>query len=154
VGLCSQCEGKRPEAAYVCQFRLIGIRRVCVNQATLRVAVWPYATGDRDSLRGGRWAPTMLSALILVCSTAITPDLRDYTRDNVTMTRVPAEFGNPATHPSAAAEDIFYISMCSGGAMIKISAAERPQFILGQLIIFGVAISVVTLVELAIWLAN
>jgi hypothetical protein len=38
--------------------------------------------------------------------------------------------------------------------MIKISAAERPQFILGQLVILGVATLVLTLVELAIWLAN
>ena len=55
---------------------------------------------------------------------------------------------------SAAAEDIIYISMCSGGVMIKISAAEQPQFILGQLIVFGVAILVVMLVELASWWAN
>jgi hypothetical protein len=37
--------------------------------------------------------------------------------------------------------------------MLKISAAEQAQFILGQLAIFGVAM-VVALVELAIWLAN
>jgi hypothetical protein len=41
-----------------------------------------------------------------------------------------------------------------GGAIIKISAAERPKFILGQLIIFGVAIIVLTLVILTLWLAN
>jgi hypothetical protein len=52
-----------------------------------------------------------------------------------------------------AAEDTIYISMCSGGAIVKISAAEQPQFILGQLTILGVAI-VVTLLELAIWLAT
>jgi hypothetical protein len=46
-----------------------------------------------------------------------------------------------------AAEDTIYISMCSGGAMVKVNAAERPQFILGQIIILGVAM-VVTLVEL------
>jgi hypothetical protein len=56
-------------------------------------------------------------------------------------------------HHGAAAEGVVYISMCSGGAMMKISTAERSQFMLGQLIIFGVAV-VVTLVELAIWLAN
>src|SRR5262245_57568669 len=28
-----------------------------------------------------------------------------------------------------AAEDTIYISMCSGGAMVKVSVAERPQFI-------------------------
>jgi hypothetical protein len=58
--------------------------------------------------------------------------------------RLPAHYG-------AAADDTIYISMCSGGAMVKI--AEQAQFILGQLSILGVAI-VVTLVELAIWLAN
>jgi hypothetical protein len=44
-------------------------------------------------------------------------------------------------------EDLIYISICSGGAIIKISAAERPNFVLGQLIIVGAAF-VVTLVEL------
>ena len=40
----------------------------------------------------------MLSALILICSAAVTPDLRDCIRDNATaVMRVPAEFGNPAT---------------------------------------------------------
>ena len=40
----------------------------------------------------------MLTALVLICSTAITPDLRDCTRDNATtVIRVPAESGNPAT---------------------------------------------------------
>ena len=56
-------------------------------------------------------------------------------------------------HQSAAAEDVIYISTCSGGAMVKISADEWPQFILGQSIILGVAILFLT-VELAIWLAN
>jgi hypothetical protein len=51
-------------------------------------------------------------------------------------------------------EDLIYISICSGGAIIKISAAERRNFILGQLIIFGIAIFVLTLVELTLWLAN
>jgi hypothetical protein len=37
--------------------------------------------------------------------------------------------------------------------MVKISAAEHAQFILGQITILGLAM-VVTLVELAIWLAN
>jgi hypothetical protein len=36
---------------------------------------------------------------------------------------------------------------------VKVSVAERPQFILGQLTILGVAI-VVALLELAIWLAH
>ena len=40
----------------------------------------------------------MLTALVLICSVAVTPDLRDCTRDNAAaVMRVPAEFGNPAT---------------------------------------------------------
>jgi hypothetical protein len=45
----------------------------------------------------GREDP-MLSALVLICSIAVTPDLRDCSRVNATaVMRVPAEFGNPAT---------------------------------------------------------
>jgi hypothetical protein len=41
---------------------------------------------------------SMLTALVLICSIAVTPDLRDCTRDNATaLMRAPAEFGNPAT---------------------------------------------------------
>jgi len=61
--------------------------------------------------------------------------------------------GPPARQSAVRGEDLFYISMCSGGAIIKISAAERPSFVLGQLIIVG-AMFVVTLVELTLWLAN
>ena len=43
--------------------------------------------------------------------------------------------------------------VCSGGAMIKITAAERPKFMLGQFIVLGIAMCV-ALVELAIWLSN
>jgi hypothetical protein len=40
----------------------------------------------------------MLTALVLICSVAVTPDLRDCTRENATaVMRVPAEFGNPVT---------------------------------------------------------
>jgi hypothetical protein len=53
---------------------------------------------------------------------------------------------------SVAAEDIIYISMCSGGAVVSISATERPKFVLGQLIVVGIAIFVL-LVQLAVWLA-
>jgi hypothetical protein len=39
----------------------------------------------------------MLTALILICSTAVAADAQDCTRDNAnTVMRVPAEFGNPA----------------------------------------------------------
>jgi hypothetical protein len=40
----------------------------------------------------------MLSALVLICSLALAPDLRDCTRSNASaVMRVPAEFGNPVT---------------------------------------------------------
>jgi hypothetical protein len=40
----------------------------------------------------------MLTALILICSAAVTPDVRDCTRDNaMAVMRVPAKFGNPVT---------------------------------------------------------
>ena len=49
--------------------------------------------GRRDD-----WELMMLTALILICSAAVTPDLRDCTPDNATaVMRVPAEFRNPAT---------------------------------------------------------
>ena len=60
----------------------------------------------------------------------------------------------PARQSTVCGEDLIYISICSGGAIIKISAAERPKFILGQLIIFGVAIFVLTLVALTLLLEN
>ena len=39
----------------------------------------------------------MLTALILICSVAASPDIEDCTRDNAaTVMRVPTEFGSPA----------------------------------------------------------
>jgi hypothetical protein len=66
---------------------------------------------------------------------------------------VPVRDATAAPHHGAAGDDTVYISMWSGGLIVKISVAERPRFILGQLTILGFAI-VVTLLELAIWLAN
>jgi hypothetical protein len=60
----------------------------------------------------------------------------------------------PARQGAVCGEDLIYISICPGGVIIKISAAERANFILGQLIIFGVAIFVLTLVALTLWLVN
>jgi hypothetical protein len=60
----------------------------------------------------------------------------------------------PARQSTVCGADLIYISICSGGVIIKISAAERANFILGQLIIFGVAIFVLTLVALTLWLVN
>jgi hypothetical protein len=40
----------------------------------------------------------MLTALVLICASGITPDLRSCTRDNaMAVIRVPGEFGNPVT---------------------------------------------------------
>ena len=40
----------------------------------------------------------MLTALVLICSLAVTPDIRHCTRENATaVMRVPTEFGHPAT---------------------------------------------------------
>ena len=40
----------------------------------------------------------MLTALVLICSLAVTPDIRHCTRENATsVMRVPIEFGHPAT---------------------------------------------------------
>ena len=40
----------------------------------------------------------MLTALVLICSAAATPDVRDCTRANATaVMRLPAKFANPAT---------------------------------------------------------
>lgn len=40
----------------------------------------------------------MLTALVLICSVAVTPDLRDCTQDNaIDVMRTPSEFGNPVT---------------------------------------------------------
>ena len=58
-----------------------------------------------------------------------------------------------APESAVCGEDVIYFSMCSGGVIIKISAADRPTFVLGQHIIFG-AIVVVALVELTLWLVN
>jgi len=62
--------------------------------------------------------------------------------------------GLAARRTAVCAEDAIYISICSGGATIKISASERSKFVLGQLIICGIAIFVLALVALTLWLAN
>jgi hypothetical protein len=44
------------------------------------------------------WSCVMLTALILICSIALTPDVRDCTRDNARVVmRLPETLGNPAT---------------------------------------------------------
>src|SRR5690348_6966876 len=46
---------------------------------------------------GLQWSESMLTALVLVCSLAATPDLAACNRDNATdVMRVPEEYANPA----------------------------------------------------------
>ena len=62
--------------------------------------------------------------------------------------------GPPARQTAVCGDDVIYNSICLGGAITKISAAERPRFVLGQLIMFGIAIFIVTLVQLTLGLAT
>ena len=50
--------------------------------------------------------------------------------------------GPPTRQSAVCGEDVIYVSMCSGGVIIKLSAADRPKFVLGQLIIFGAIVVV------------
>jgi hypothetical protein len=44
------------------------------------------------------WNPTMLTALVLICSATVTPDISDCTRDNAAdVMRVPVSFSNPVS---------------------------------------------------------
>jgi hypothetical protein len=67
----------------------------------------------------------MLTALVLICSMAVTPDLRDCSRANASaVMRVPAEFGNPATcfmHGQA------YLAETSIGQ--ELTATERVKIV-------------------------
>ena len=67
----------------------------------------------------------MLSALVLICSMAVTPDIRDCSRDNATaVMRVPSDFGNPTTcfmHGQA------YLAQTSIGR--EIAADERVKVV-------------------------
>src|SRR6267143_2090309 len=54
------------------------------------------STGARFALYRA-WSFTMLTALVLICSVAVTPNVRDCTRASATaVMRLPAKFGNPA----------------------------------------------------------
>jgi hypothetical protein len=62
------------------------------------MATTPMRTTGVDSLGTIRASKrAMLTALVLICSTMVTPDVRDCTRDNAaTVMRVPDESANPA----------------------------------------------------------
>jgi hypothetical protein len=57
-----------------------------------------FARAVQRDCRRRKMEMTMLTALVLICSITVTPDLADCSRHNATaVMRVPAEFGNPAT---------------------------------------------------------
>jgi hypothetical protein len=70
----------------------------------------------------------MLTALVLICSMAATPDPRTCTRDNATaVIRVPSEFGNPFTclmHGQA------YLAETSFGQ--ELGVADRVKVVCGR----------------------
>ena len=52
----------------------------------------------QPAIAAGQLEPMMLTALVLICSVAATPEIRDCGRHNATaVMRVPAEFANPVT---------------------------------------------------------
>jgi hypothetical protein len=69
--------------------------------------------------------PAMLTALVLICSVATTPDVRDCTRANATaVMRVPAGFASPITclmHGQA------YLAQTSIGE--ELTAADRVKVV-------------------------
>jgi hypothetical protein len=69
--------------------------------------------------------PTMLTALVLICSVATTPNVRDCSRANATaVMRVPAEFASPITclmHGQA------YLAQTSIGE--ELTAADRVKVV-------------------------
>jgi len=68
------------------------------QQVTLRATVWGMSFCVAPTMSARLMELAMLTALVLVCSAAVAPDLRDCTRYNATaVMRVPAEFTNPAT---------------------------------------------------------
>ncbi len=49
------------------------------------------------------------------------------------------------TQPRADADDIVYLSVCSGTVLV-LSAAEQPKFILGQLVVLGLSVIILMVV--------
>ncbi len=73
----------------------------------------------------------MLTALVLVCSLAVTPDLVSCNTDNaVSVTRVPEDFGSPATcfmHGQAYLAETTLGQNLADNERIKIICAPRRQ---------------------------
>jgi hypothetical protein len=71
----------------------------------------------------------MLTALVLICSAAVTPDVCDCTRANATaVMRVPAKFGNPAAcllHGQAYLAETSIARELSDSEQVKIVCASR-----------------------------
>jgi hypothetical protein len=76
---------------------------------------------------------TMLTALVLICAVAQTPDLRDCNRSNaVAVMRVPAEFGNPATcfmHGQAYLAETAIGQEMTAGERVKVVCARAETTI-------------------------
>ena len=74
----------------------------------------------------------MLTALVLICSVATTPDLRDCSRANATaVMRVPAEFANPATcfmHGQAYLAETSIGQELGADDRVKIVCARRRRY--------------------------
>ena len=67
----------------------------------------------------------MLTALVLICSVAVTPDLGECTRNSATaVMRVPAEFGNPSTCFMHAQT---YLAQTSFGQDLERSGQDHPR---------------------------
>ena len=71
----------------------------------------------------------MLTALVLVCSLAVTPDLRDCSRSNaIAVLQMPVESGNPATcfmHGQAYVAETSIAQDLSDNDRIKIICARK-----------------------------
>lgn len=73
----------------------------------------------------------MLTALVLICSLSVTPDLADCTRDNAAdVIRVPEDFANPVTcflHGQAFLAETSLASDLRDGDRIKIVCARAAR---------------------------
>lgn len=71
----------------------------------------------------------MLTALVLICSLGMTPDLQDCTQSNARVVmRVPAEFSNPTTcalHGQAYLAETAIGRSLHGGEAIKVVCVPR-----------------------------
>jgi hypothetical protein len=68
-----------------------------VSELTLLLAGFGHHIAQRRDAKS-ELEPTMLTALILICSVAVTPDLQDCNANNaMAVARLPTEFASPVT---------------------------------------------------------